>query len=84
MGERDTAQAMELVRALRDQLREMTRRMARLEDHLDGGAAVRLEAAGLRRDIHEAQRHIDRLERHYGLGRDAQAQPSPPPRRQAR
>jgi len=65
MGERDTAQAEELVRALRDQLREMTRRLARLEDHIDGQAAVRaavrLEAAGLRRDIYEAQRHIDRL-----------------------
>jgi hypothetical protein len=70
MGEGDTAQAMELVRALRDQLREMTARLSRVVECQgvatgDRAAAMRLEAAALRRDISEAQKHIDRLRRHY-------------------
>jgi hypothetical protein len=66
----DTAQAVELVRALRQQLHEMTTRLAQVErqDAIDGterARAMRLEAAALRRDITEAQVHIERLQRHY-------------------
>jgi hypothetical protein len=72
MGEGDTAQAVELVRALQDELRRMTTRLSRVEHqgavvtgHL--ASAMRLEAAALRRDIYEAQQHVDRLRRHYHL-----------------
>jgi len=68
MGDRDAAQAMELVRALCDQLREMTHHLAWVDGRYAPGAnghAMRLEAAALRRDIAEAQRHIDRLQRRY-------------------
>ena len=70
MGEHDDAQAAELVRAMCDLIREMTRRLAWLESRdLSGSPAprVRLGAASLRRDIGEAQSHIDRLQRHYLL-----------------
>jgi hypothetical protein len=60
MGEHDAAQAVALVRALRDLLGELNRRLAWLEQ---GGS--RLEAAAVRRDIYEAQTHINRLERKY-------------------
>jgi hypothetical protein len=60
MGEYDAAQAVALVRALCDLLGDMNRRLVRLEHH-----GSRLEAAALRRDIHEAQTHINRLERKY-------------------
>ena len=71
MDEHDAAQAVELVRALCDQLHDMTRQLARLERHGAAGrntrgSAARYEAAALRRDIHEAQSLIERLERRYG------------------
>jgi hypothetical protein len=82
------AQAVELVRALCDQLHAMTRRLARLERQGVTGtngrasAAVRHEAAALRRDIHQAQFLIDRLERRY-LNGNGHVQPRLPeqPRR---
>ena len=91
MDERDAAQAVQLVRALRDQLHEMTRQLARLERHRVTGtngqaSAFRCEAAALRRDINEAQILIGRLERHY-LNGNGQAQPrlpQQPPRSVAR
>jgi hypothetical protein len=60
VGEYDAAQAVALVRALCDLLSDMNRRLIRLEHH-----GSRLEAAALRRDIYEAQTHINRLERRY-------------------
>jgi hypothetical protein len=84
---RDAAQAVELVRALRDQLHKMTRRLAWLErQHATGTTslplAIRCEAAALRLDINEAQFLIDRLERRY-LNGNGHAQPRRPeqPRR---
>jgi hypothetical protein len=67
-GDRDVAQAVELVRALRHQLGEMTKRLAWVERE---DVAIRLEAAGLRRDIAEARGHIDRLQRRYLSGERA-------------
>src|SRR5690349_11298680 len=63
-------QAMELTRALRVQLVEMTMWLAWLErqdvaGRKDRARARRIEAAELRRDINEAQLHIDRLQRRY-------------------
>lgn len=66
----DAAQALELVRALRHQLQQMTTQLAWVE-HQDvtsrngRACAMRMEAAELRRDIKEAQFHIDRLQRRY-------------------
>jgi hypothetical protein len=65
-----TSQAVELVRALRHQLREMTDQLACVErqdvTRINGRAcAMRLEAAALRRDIRGAQVLIDRLRRRY-------------------
>jgi hypothetical protein len=71
MQESDPAQAAQLVRALCDQLREMTAQLAWAESrNVPGphGHATRLDAAALRRDIAEAQMHIDRLRRRYLLG----------------
>jgi hypothetical protein len=71
MQDCDPAQAAELIRALRDYLREMTGRQARVDgrDVLGtNGHATRLEAAALRQDIAEAQMHIDRLYRRYLSG----------------
>ena len=70
MDEHSAAQAVELVRALRGQLHEMTRQLARFERQdvaswTSRALAVRREAAALRRDIHEAQILIDRLQRRY-------------------
>jgi hypothetical protein len=64
---RDVAQALHLVRALRDQLHEMTHELVRLERQdatgMNGRAsAIRCEAAAPRRDINEAQILIDRLQ----------------------
>jgi hypothetical protein len=66
----DIAQALELVRALRHQLHEMTTQLAWVErQHVTGrngrACAMRLEAAALRRDIKEAQVLIDRLQLRY-------------------
>jgi hypothetical protein len=81
---REVAQAVYLVRALRDQLHEMTRELVRLERQDVAGtngrpSAIRCEAAALRRDINEAQILIDRLQRRY-LNDDGQAQPGRPAR----
>jgi hypothetical protein len=87
VDEHCAAQAVQLVRALCDQLHEMTRQLARLERQgvlgTNGRAsAIRCEAAALRRDIHEAQFLIDRLRRRY-LNGNPNAQPRAPeqPRR---
>ena len=70
MDMHDAAQAMKLVHALRDQLREMTRQLVSLERQRVTGthrppSAIRCEAAALQRDINEAQILIDRLQRRY-------------------
>lgn len=70
MDEVDAAQAVELIRALRDQLHQMTHQLACLDRQGASGAnsrapAIRSEAAALRRDIDEAQVLIDRLQRRY-------------------
>jgi hypothetical protein len=67
MGYRQAAQAVELIRALRHQLQEMTTQLAWVERQDVTGengrvCAMRLEAAALRRDIREAEFHIDRLQ----------------------
>jgi hypothetical protein len=72
MGDYERAQAVEFVRALCHQLREMTSQLERIERQgvtgTNGRAcAMRLEAAALRKDIREAQRLIDRLRRRYYL-----------------
>ncbi len=77
MDEVDAAQAVELVRALRDQLHQMTHQLAWLDRQDSTGnnsraSAIRSEAAALRRDITEAKFFIDRLQRRY-LNRDEQA-----------
>ena len=89
VDDRDAAQAVELVRALCDQLHAMTRQLARLERQGVTGtncrsSAIRYEAAALRRDIREAQILIDRLERRY-LNGNGHAHPRLPeqPRRSA-
>jgi hypothetical protein len=61
---------VELVRALRYRLHQMTSRLAQVERHCvtcrNGRACeMRMEAAALRRDIHEAQVLTDRLQRRY-------------------
>jgi len=79
MQDCDPAQAAELVRALRDHLREMTAKLAWVESRdVPGpnGHPPRLEAAALRRDITEAQMHVDRLYRRY-LSSDEHIQQRP-------
>ena len=69
MGDCQAAQAVELVRALRHQLHEMTSQLAWAERHGVGrnrrACEMRMEAAALRRDIQEAQFLIDQLQRCY-------------------
>ena len=69
MGDRQAAQAVELVRALRHQLHEMTSQLARTERHGVGrnrrACEMRREAAALRRDVQEAEFLIDQLRRRY-------------------
>ncbi|MGO9926309.1 MAG: hypothetical protein ACLPLP_09255 [Mycobacterium sp.] len=82
MDECAAAQAVELIRALRDQLHDMTQHLARLERQgataRNGQAsAIRSETAALRRDINEAQILVGRLQRRY-LNRDGHAQPRRP------
>jgi hypothetical protein len=60
VGEQDAAQALILVRALRELLEKMTRQLSRVEHH-----GSQLEAAALRRDINEALTHINRLRSRY-------------------
>ena len=86
MDAHDAAQALELVRALRDQIHEMTNHLTWLERESAEGptsraAAIRLEAARLRRDIDEAQMYISRLQRRY---LNVNGRGSRPVRRQAR
>jgi len=79
MQDCDPAQAAELIRALRDHLREMTQHLARVEGrYVPGpdGHPARLEAVALRRDIAEAQMHVDRLQRRY-LSDDERIQQRP-------
>jgi hypothetical protein len=65
MGERDAAQAGQLIRALCEVRHDMIRQLRWLEDS-------GLAAAALRRDINEAQSFINGLQRRY-LGADASA-----------
>ena len=70
MDDIDAAQAVELIRALREQLHQMTHQLAWLDrqDLIGNGtraSAMRCEAAALRRDINEAKVYIDRLQRRY-------------------
>ncbi|HUH70817.1 MAG TPA: hypothetical protein VLZ05_19245 [Mycobacterium sp.] len=81
MGDHQPAQAVELIRALLHQLREMTSQLAWVERQdvtsRNGRAfAMRMEAAALRRDIHEAEFLIDRLQRRY-LNGDERTQQHP-------
>lgn len=75
VGERDAAQAAQLIRALCEVRDKMISQMTWLEKH-----DRQLDAAALRRDVNEAQAHITRLRRRYLRG-DAQASQ---PVRQAR
>ena len=63
MDDCSRAQAAELIRALHSQLREMTTQLTGLQ--AQSGSEMRVDAAALRRDIAEAQAHIDRLQRRY-------------------
>jgi hypothetical protein len=70
MDDVDAAQAVELIRALRDQLHQMTRQLAWLDrqdvtGNSSRASAMRCEAAALRRDINEAKVYIDRLQGSY-------------------
>ena len=89
MGDCDAAQAVELIRALRDQLHEMTTQLARVErqvvlrvDTLERPGtrdAVGSRQAAPRhasRDMQEAQALIDRLQRRY-LNGDERTQQHP-------
>jgi len=69
MGERDAAQAAVLIQALSDVRDKMINQVIWLEKH-----ESQLDAAALRRDIHEAQGHIIGLQRRY-LGGAVQSQP---------
>jgi hypothetical protein len=64
MEDCDRAQAVELIRALRCQLREMSVHLAWLELR-DVTVSNGMNAAALRRDIQETRAHIDRLQRRY-------------------
>jgi hypothetical protein len=72
MGERDAAQAGQLIRALCDVRDDMIRRLSWLEDS-------QLESAALRREINEAQTHVNRLQHRY-LGASAPQRVPPAPR----
>jgi hypothetical protein len=81
MGDCQAAQAVQLVRTLRHQLHEMTTQLAWVERQdvigRNGRAcAMRMEAAAPRRDIHDAQFLIDRLQRRY-LNGDERVQQRP-------
>jgi len=75
MDQRDAAQAIELVRALRERLHEITCRLVRVErEGLPGRdgppSAIPSEAAELRRDVSRAQILVNRLERSYLNGNE--------------
>jgi hypothetical protein len=66
----DAAQAVQLIRALRHQLHEMTTQLAWVERQdvtaRNGrSCAMRMQAAELRRDIKQARDYIDQLHRRY-------------------
>jgi hypothetical protein len=90
MDTHDAAQALELVRALRHQLHEMTIKLTWLErqaanSSTDRSSAIRSEAAALRRDIDEAQIYVNRLQRRYlNVNGHGHGHGSRPVRRQAR
>jgi len=71
MDAHDAEQAWELVRALREQVHEMTRRLDWLERQsltnfsARRAATLRFEIAVLQRDINGAQMFISRLQRRY-------------------
>jgi hypothetical protein len=75
MGERDAAQAAQLIRALCHVRDKMISQVTWFEKH-----HAQLDARALRRDIHEAETHITHLQRRY-LGGDVHASQ---PARQAR
>jgi hypothetical protein len=70
VGERDAAQATQLIRALCEVRDKMISQVTWLEKH-----DRRLDAAALRRDVNEAQAYITRLHSRY-LGGDVQASQS--------
>jgi hypothetical protein len=77
VGASEVAQAVELIRALREHLVKMTSQLAWIERRDVTGRnarayAMRIEATALRRDINEAQTLIDRLHRRY-LGQSPKA-----------
>ena len=76
VGERDAAQAAQLIRALCEVRDKMINQMTWLEKH-----DRQLDAAALRRDVDEAQAHIIGLQRRYLGGDDVRAAQ---PARQAR
>ena len=84
----ETAQAVELIRALRAKLDEMTVQLAVIEDQAvtttsaSMASALRLEAVALHRDIAEALVLISRLQRRYPSveQRPWQRRPRPKPR----
>jgi hypothetical protein len=67
MSERNAAQAEILIQALSDVRDKMISQMTWLQKR-----GAQLDAAALRRDIHEAQAHITGLQRRY-LSGDVQA-----------
>ena len=82
MGDHQTAQAVQFIRALRHELHEMTTKLAWVERQevtaRNGRAcAMRMEASALRRDIKQAQALVDQLQRRY-LNGDEQMQQRPP------
>ena len=91
MGTPEAAQAVELVRALRAKLKEMTVHLDWVERHAATTSshsmlsAMRSEAAGLRRDIDEALVLINRLQHRYPNADERTQQhprrPQPKPRR---
>jgi hypothetical protein len=60
MGERDATQADQLIRALCEVRDKAIRQLAWLENRDSP-----LEVTALRRDVNEAQTHINRLQRRY-------------------
>jgi hypothetical protein len=71
VGERDAAQAAQLIRALCEVRNKMITQLNSLEKH-----DARLDAArALRRDVNEAQAHITRLRRRYLAGDVHASQP---------
>ncbi|BBX44718.1 hypothetical protein GCM10009641_26910 [Mycobacterium cookii] len=60
MGDRDALQAEVLIRALSDVRDKLISQMRRLEKH-----GSQMDALALRRDVNEAQSHIDTLRQRY-------------------